>query len=109
MGEILDKLKGKAKQVEGRITGDGAREAQGDHAVGAALDAVLERVLDEVLDHRAEDLALARNFRVSLEVELEVRLLRRRLVAEGGEHVIDDRGDVGAHALRLRSAHAGEA
>jgi len=29
MGAISDKLKGKAKQVEGRVTGDKIREAQG--------------------------------------------------------------------------------
>ena len=29
MGEIIDKLKGKAKQVEGSITGDRARQAEG--------------------------------------------------------------------------------
>jgi uncharacterized protein YjbJ (UPF0337 family) len=29
MGEIIDKLKGKAKQVEGDLTGDNARHAEG--------------------------------------------------------------------------------
>jgi uncharacterized protein YjbJ (UPF0337 family) len=29
MGAISDKIKGKAKQVEGRLTGDRVREAQG--------------------------------------------------------------------------------
>lgn len=29
MGSISDKLKGKAKQVEGRLTGDKVRETQG--------------------------------------------------------------------------------
>jgi uncharacterized protein YjbJ (UPF0337 family) len=29
MGEIQDKLKGKAKQVEGALTGDRARQAEG--------------------------------------------------------------------------------
>ena len=29
MGEIIDKLKGKAKQVEGSITGDRSRQAEG--------------------------------------------------------------------------------
>jgi uncharacterized protein YjbJ (UPF0337 family) len=29
MGAISDKIKGKAKQVEGRVTGDKLREAQG--------------------------------------------------------------------------------
>jgi uncharacterized protein YjbJ (UPF0337 family) len=29
MGEILDKLKGKAKKVQGAITGDRAKEAEG--------------------------------------------------------------------------------
>ena len=30
MGEILDKVKGKAKKVEGAITGDRAKEAEGN-------------------------------------------------------------------------------
>ena len=36
MGEIIDKLKGKAKQVEGDLTGDRARHAEGrvDEAKG---------------------------------------------------------------------------
>ena len=29
MGEIIDKLKGKAKQAEGSITGDRGRQAEG--------------------------------------------------------------------------------
>ncbi len=29
MGEIIDKLKGKAKQVEGSLTGDRDRQAEG--------------------------------------------------------------------------------
>jgi uncharacterized protein YjbJ (UPF0337 family) len=29
MGEIIDKIKGKAKQVEGNITGNRARKAEG--------------------------------------------------------------------------------
>jgi uncharacterized protein YjbJ (UPF0337 family) len=29
MGEFIDKAKGKAKQVQGRVTGDHAREAEG--------------------------------------------------------------------------------
>ena len=29
MGEIIDKLKGKAKQVEGSITGDRSKQAEG--------------------------------------------------------------------------------
>jgi uncharacterized protein YjbJ (UPF0337 family) len=29
MGAIIDKIKGKAKQIEGRLTGDKVREAQG--------------------------------------------------------------------------------
>ncbi len=29
MGEIIDKAKGKAKQVEGKLTGDDARTAEG--------------------------------------------------------------------------------
>jgi uncharacterized protein YjbJ (UPF0337 family) len=29
MGEIIDTLKGKAKQAEGRLTGDRAKEAEG--------------------------------------------------------------------------------
>ncbi len=36
MGEIIDKLKGKAKQVEGDVTGDRERHAEGriDEAKG---------------------------------------------------------------------------
>jgi uncharacterized protein YjbJ (UPF0337 family) len=29
MGAIIDKIKGKAKQIEGKLTGDKVREAQG--------------------------------------------------------------------------------
>jgi uncharacterized protein YjbJ (UPF0337 family) len=29
MGEIIDKLKGKAKQVQGKVTGDRAKQAEG--------------------------------------------------------------------------------
>ena len=45
MGEIIDKIKGKAKQVEGIITGDKARQREGeaDEAKGK-LEGVVNRV-----------------------------------------------------------------
>jgi uncharacterized protein YjbJ (UPF0337 family) len=45
MGEIIDKVKGKAKQVEGIITGDKARQHEGklDEAKGK-LKGVVNRV-----------------------------------------------------------------
>jgi uncharacterized protein YjbJ (UPF0337 family) len=45
MGEIIDKVKGKAKQVEGIITGDKARQHEGelDEAKGK-LKGVVSRV-----------------------------------------------------------------
>lgn len=45
MGEIIDKVKGKAKQVEGIITGDKARQKEGelDEAKGK-LKGVVNRV-----------------------------------------------------------------
>jgi len=44
MGEFIDKAKGKAKQVQGRVTGDRAREAEGlaDEAKGKAKGAFEE-------------------------------------------------------------------
>ena len=41
MGEFIDKLKGKAKQVEGDVTGDRSRHAEGrvDEAKGKAKGA----------------------------------------------------------------------
>ncbi|MDB4968905.1 MAG: CsbD family protein [Myxococcales bacterium] len=49
MGEILDKVKGKAKQVEGIITGDKARQHEGevDEAKGN-LKGVLNKADDAV-------------------------------------------------------------
>ena len=51
MGEFIDKAKGKAKQVEGRLTGDRTREAQGvvDEKKGEAKGA-FERVRQAVKD-----------------------------------------------------------
>ena len=45
MGELIDKAKGKAKQVEGSVTGDRARQAEGvvDEKKGEAKGA-FERV-----------------------------------------------------------------
>ncbi|MBC8132920.1 MAG: CsbD family protein [Deltaproteobacteria bacterium] len=44
MGELVDKIKGKAKQAEGRVTGDRAREAEGvaDELKGKAKGAFEE-------------------------------------------------------------------
>jgi uncharacterized protein YjbJ (UPF0337 family) len=44
MGEIIDKVKGKLKQAQGRATGDKAREAEGvaDEAKGNAKGAFEE-------------------------------------------------------------------
>jgi len=49
MGEIIDKLKGKAKQVEGILTGDKARQREGeaDEAKGK-LEGVVNRVEETV-------------------------------------------------------------
>src|SRR5579871_1771833 len=49
MGEIIDKVKGKAKQVEGIITGDKARQNEGklDEAKGK-IKGVVNRVEDAV-------------------------------------------------------------
>ncbi|MDB4965974.1 MAG: CsbD-like [Myxococcales bacterium] len=51
MGEIIDKLKGKAKQVEGDITGDRERHAEGrvDEAKGKAKGA-FEEIKQDVKD-----------------------------------------------------------
>ncbi len=56
MGELLDKVKGKAKQVEGILTNDKARQAEGqaDEAKGAAKGVVnkvgdaAKKVVDDV-------------------------------------------------------------
>ncbi len=44
MGEFIDKVKGKAKQVEGRVTGNKVREAEGvaDELKGKAKGAFEE-------------------------------------------------------------------
>jgi len=44
MGEIIDTLKGKAKQAQGRVTGDRAKEAEGvaDELKGKAKGAFEE-------------------------------------------------------------------
>jgi uncharacterized protein YjbJ (UPF0337 family) len=49
MGEIIDKIKGKAKQVEGILTGDKARQHEGevDEAKGK-LEGVVNRVAGAV-------------------------------------------------------------
>jgi len=48
MGEIIDTIKGKAKQAEGRVTGDRAREAEGfaDEMKGKAKGAFEELKTD---------------------------------------------------------------
>jgi uncharacterized protein YjbJ (UPF0337 family) len=54
MGEIIDKLKGKAKQIEGIITGDKARQQEGllDTAKGEAKHVVnqVEAAVDSAVD-----------------------------------------------------------
>ncbi len=52
MGSIADKLKGKAKQVEGRLTGDKVRETQGtvEKAKGD-IEGAVERTADRVRGH----------------------------------------------------------
>ena len=49
MGEIIDKIKGKAKQVEGILTGDKARQHEGevDEAKGK-LEGIVNRVEEAV-------------------------------------------------------------
>jgi uncharacterized protein YjbJ (UPF0337 family) len=51
MGEIIDKVKGKAKQVEGIITGDKARQHEGelDEAKGKA-QGVVNKIENAVRD-----------------------------------------------------------
>ena len=48
MGEIIDTLKGKAKQAQGRVTGDRAKEAEGvaDELKGKAKGAFEEAKTD---------------------------------------------------------------
>jgi uncharacterized protein YjbJ (UPF0337 family) len=48
MGELMDKVKGKAKQAEGRITGNKTREAEGvlDELKGKAKGAFEEAKTD---------------------------------------------------------------
>ena len=48
MGELIDKAKGKAKQVQGKLTGDRAREAEGklDELKGDAKGAFEELKTD---------------------------------------------------------------
>jgi uncharacterized protein YjbJ (UPF0337 family) len=54
MGEIIDKVKGKAKQIEGVITGDKTRQLEGelDEAKGN-VKGVVNKVEDRV--HKAVD------------------------------------------------------
>lgn len=51
MGEIIDKLKGKVKQVEGDLTGDRSRHAEGrvDEAKGD-LKGKFEEVKNDIKD-----------------------------------------------------------
>lgn len=68
MGELIDKIKGKAKQVEGRATGNKAREAEGvaDEVKGKAKGAFEElktdvkRAVRQNSDHGAPDNASRR-------------------------------------------------
>jgi uncharacterized protein YjbJ (UPF0337 family) len=68
MGELIDKIKGKAKQVEGRATGNKAREAEGvaDEVKGKAKGAFEElktdvkRAVRQNPDQRAPDNASRR-------------------------------------------------
>ncbi|HMG57754.1 MAG TPA: hypothetical protein VK601_29840 [Kofleriaceae bacterium] len=58
MGAITDKLKGKAKRLEGRLTGDRVREAQGaveetKGKVEGAIAGLKDRVSAGVADARA--------------------------------------------------------
>lgn len=48
MGELVDKVKGKAKQVQGRVTGDRGKEAEGvaDELKGDAKGAFEELKTD---------------------------------------------------------------
>ena len=60
MGEMIDKLKGKAKQAHGRMTGDRAEEAEGvaDELKGQAKGAFEEAKTDvkrAVRKENAED------------------------------------------------------
>jgi uncharacterized protein YjbJ (UPF0337 family) len=58
MGAIIDKLKGKAKRLEGRLTGDRVRETQGaveetKGKVEGAIAGLKDRVDARVADARA--------------------------------------------------------
>ena len=49
MGEIIDKLKGKAKQVEGILTGDKARQREGEaDETKGKIEGVINRVEETV-------------------------------------------------------------
>ena len=72
MGSMMDKIKGKAKEIEGRLTGDKLRTAQGKATqtkgavkgvaarVAAKVKAGIKRVKKEVRAGRAKAKALAR-------------------------------------------------
>jgi uncharacterized protein YjbJ (UPF0337 family) len=57
MGELIDKAKGKAKQVHGRVTGDRAREAEGkaEELKGEAKGAFEELKTDAKRALRTDD------------------------------------------------------
>jgi uncharacterized protein YjbJ (UPF0337 family) len=57
MGEIIDKVKGKAKQVEGKVTGNKARQAEGiaDEMKGKAKGKFEELKTDIKRAARKED------------------------------------------------------
>lgn len=63
MGELIDKIKGKAKEVQGRATGNKTREAEGlaEQAKGKAKGAFEEakhevkRAVRESKEHRPQD------------------------------------------------------
>ena len=49
MGEIIDKLKGKAKQVEGILTDDKARQREGEaDETKGKIEGVINRVAETV-------------------------------------------------------------
>ena len=57
MGELIDKAKGKAKQVQGRVTGDRAKEAEGkaEELKGKAKGAFEELKTDAKRALRSDD------------------------------------------------------